>query len=66
MNRIPTQDLRAAEPLNAFYFAPAAKLNSQSLSTIFSTHPSLEKRIEQLNKIQLELGQPGPDPRSLK
>src|SRR5580693_424223 len=26
MNRIPTQDLRAAEPLNAFYFAPAMKL----------------------------------------
>jgi len=66
MNRIPTQDLRAAEPLNAFYFAPAAKLNGQSLATIFSTHPSLDKRIEQLNKIQLELGQPGPDPRSLK
>jgi heat shock protein HtpX len=66
MNRIPTQDLRAAEPLNAFYFAPAAKLNGQSLANIFSTHPSLEKRIEQLNKIQLELGQPGPDPRSLQ
>jgi heat shock protein HtpX len=65
MNRIPTQDLRAAEPLNAFYFAPAAKLNGQSLSNILSTHPSLEKRIAQLNKIQLELGQPGPDPRSL-
>src|SRR6202012_124813 len=27
MNRIPTQDLRAAEPLNAFYFAPAMKMN---------------------------------------
>ena len=66
MNRIPTQDLRAAEPLNAFYFAPAAKLNGQSLSNILSTHPSLEKRIAQLNKIQLELGQPGPDPRSLQ
>ncbi len=65
MNRIPTQDLRAAEPLNAFYFAPAVKLGGRSLSNVFSTHPSLEKRIEQLNKIQLELGQPGPDPRSL-
>jgi heat shock protein HtpX len=62
INRIPTQDLRSAEPLNAFFFAPAAKLNGQSLANIFSTHPSLEKRIEQLNKIQLELGQPGPDP----
>jgi len=61
MAQIPTQDLRAAEPLNAFYFAPAMKLNGPaSLSTIFSTHPSLEKRIEQLEKIQRELGQAGP------
>jgi heat shock protein HtpX len=65
MSRIPTQDLRAAEPLNAFYFAPAMKLDAgASLSAIFSTHPSLEKRIEQLNKIQLELGQPS-DPRGI-
>ena len=61
MAQIPTQDLRAAEPLNAFYFAPAMKLNGgASLSTLFSTHPSLEKRIEQLEKIQRELGQAGP------
>ena len=61
MARIPSQDLRAAEALNAFYFAPAMKLNGgASLSTLFSTHPSLEKRIEQLEKIQRELGQAGP------
>jgi heat shock protein HtpX len=75
MNRIPTQDLRAAEPLNAFYFAPAMKLTrgggdggggGRSLSALFSTHPSLEKRIEQLSKIQRELGQVGQDPRGLK
>jgi heat shock protein HtpX len=71
MNRIPTQDLRAAEPLNAFYFAPAMKLSGgrgggASLSTLFSTHPSLDKRIEQLSKIQRELGQPGAEPRGLK
>ena len=67
MNRIPTQDLRAAEPLNAFYFAPAMKLSGgASLSAAFSTHPSLEKRIEQLTKIQRELGQPGADPRGIR
>jgi heat shock protein HtpX len=71
MNRIPTQDLRAAEPLNAFYFAPAMKLSGgrgggPSLSTLFSTHPSLDKRIEQLSKIQRELGQPGAEPRGLR
>jgi len=67
MNRIPTEDLRAAEPLNAFYFAPAMKLTGgKSLSKIFSTHPSLEKRVEQLSKIQRELGQTGPGPRGLR
>ncbi len=68
MSLIPTQDLRAAEPLNAFYFAPAMKLQGggASLSALFSTHPSLDKRIEQLTKIQRELGQPGADPRSLR
>jgi heat shock protein HtpX len=66
MNRIPTQDLRSAEALNAFYFAPAMRLNAgKSLSGLFSTHPSLEKRIEQLTKIQLELGQVSSDPRGI-
>jgi heat shock protein HtpX len=63
MSQIPTQDLRSAEPLNAFFFAPAMKLTrsgGKSPSMIFSTHPSLEKRIEQLDKIQRQLGQVNP------
>jgi heat shock protein HtpX len=63
MAYIPNQDLRAAEPLNAFYFAPAMKLTGgggPSLSALFSTHPSLEKRLDQLAKIQRQLGQPTP------
>ena len=60
MNRIPTRDLRAAEPLNAFYFAPAMRLQAgKSLSTIFSTHPSLERRLAELDKIQQQLGKAG-------
>jgi heat shock protein HtpX len=57
MARIPTRDLRAAEPLNAFYFAPAfsKKAGELSLSAIFSTHPSLEKRLKQLDKISQQL-----------
>ena len=55
--RIPTRDLRAAEPLNAFYFAPAlsATQGQVTLSTIFSTHPSLEKRLAALEKISKQL-----------
>ncbi|MBO0804008.1 MAG: zinc metalloprotease HtpX [Nocardiopsaceae bacterium] len=62
MSQIPDQDLRAAEPMNAFFFAPALNLRKKqaSLSTMFSTHPSLEKRIEQLDKIQRQLGQVDP------
>jgi heat shock protein HtpX len=58
MARIPTKDLRAAEPLNAFYFTPAFSRRSGelSLSAIFSTHPSLDKRLRQLDKISKQLG----------
>ncbi len=60
MGRIPTQDLRTAEPLNAFFFAPAMKLNAKtSMSTIFSTHPSLERRLAELDKVQAQLNRAG-------
>jgi heat shock protein HtpX len=57
MAKIPTHDLRSAEPFNAFFFTPALA-NGLSISSLFSTHPSLEKRLEQLAKISVELGQP--------
>jgi heat shock protein HtpX len=60
MASIPTQDLRKQEPLNAFYFAPALKPNGKSLGNLFSTHPSLEKRIEELAKVQRQLSQNTP------
>jgi heat shock protein HtpX len=63
MNGIPNQDLRQAEPLNAFYFAPAMKLNGQSLANVFSTHPSLDKRLAQLDQIQRQLNELAPDKR---
>ena len=56
--RIPTRDLRASESFNAFYFTPAIAKNGVSLSTIFSTHPSLDQRLDQLAKIESELGKP--------
>ena len=61
INKIPTKDLRTAEPLNAFFFAPAAHLTvsggKKSLAQIFSTHPSLERRLAELDKIQQQLNQ---------
>ena len=56
MSAIPTRDLRQAQALNAFYFAPALKADTVSLSTIFSTHPSLERRLQQLSEISSQLG----------
>jgi heat shock protein HtpX len=55
--KIPSRDLRTAEPLNAFFFAPAMSLRGggTSLSTIFSTHPSLERRLAELDKVQAQL-----------
>ena len=63
MARIPTRDLRQAEPLNAFYFTPAfsGKKGQTSLSNMFSTHPSLEKRLAQLDKIAKQLGSSAGD-----
>jgi len=56
MSAIPTKDLREAQALNAFYFAPAFKADTMTLSTIFSTHPSLERRLQQLSEISAQLG----------
>jgi len=56
MAQIPTQDLRHAEPFNAFFFAPALAPGF-SLSSLFSTHPSLTQRLEQLAELSVQLSQ---------
>jgi heat shock protein HtpX len=57
--RIPTKDLREAAPLNAFFFAPAlsAQQAQSKFGELFSTHPSLDKRLAQLAKISEQMGQ---------
>jgi heat shock protein HtpX len=55
MGRIPTEDLRRAQPFNAFFFAPALA-PGESLSRLLSTHPTLEQRLDQLGRISAELG----------
>ncbi|MGA2520562.1 MAG: zinc metalloprotease HtpX [Acidimicrobiales bacterium] len=57
MSRIPTRDLRSAEHFNAFFFTPALS-NGTSLSSLFSTHPPLQKRLDQLAKLEAEMNQP--------
>jgi heat shock protein HtpX len=52
----PQRDLRATQTMNAFFIAPAVK--GLSLSTLTSTHPSLEQRLDQLARIATELGRP--------
>ncbi|MFB8775290.1 zinc metalloprotease HtpX [Streptomyces broussonetiae] len=54
--RIPTRDLRTAQAFNAFYFTPALG-REPSLARLFSTHPTLEQRLEQLGRMSAELGE---------
>ncbi len=53
MDRVPTEDLRKAEGMNAFYIIPA--ISKSSIMALFSTHPSLEKRVAALEKISREM-----------
>ncbi|MEW9548830.1 zinc metalloprotease HtpX [Nonomuraea sp. NPDC050783] len=55
MARIPTRDLREAAPFNAFYFAPALS-GGRPVASLFSTHPPLERRLDQLAAISRQLG----------
>jgi heat shock protein HtpX len=54
MERIPTRDLRASEGMNAFFILPAVA-KGFSLSSLVSTHPPTEKRIERLMAMQAEI-----------
>jgi heat shock protein HtpX len=53
MQRTPTQDLRAAGELNAFFIVPASVKNS--VYTLFATHPPMDKRIEALSRLEAQL-----------
>jgi len=53
MGRIPRTDLRKAETMNAFFFVPA--LAGGTAASLFSTHPTLERRLDALNKLEREL-----------
>ncbi|WP_020573319.1 zinc metalloprotease HtpX [Actinopolymorpha alba] len=54
--QIPTQDLRRAQPAQAFFFAPAAA--GKSLGNLLATHPPTEQRLARLAQVSAELGKP--------
>jgi heat shock protein HtpX len=51
--RIPDRDLRQAQGVSALMIMPA--LRGESAMEIFSTHPSLEHRIERLQRMQRQM-----------
>ena len=56
MFRIPQRDLREVEGMNAFFIIPAGVKGS--VSSLFMTHPPLEKRLAALAEIAREMGRP--------
>lgn len=52
-SRIPDKDFRQAQSVNALFIVPALK--GDGLATLFSTHPSLEKRLAQLQEMQQQM-----------
>jgi heat shock protein HtpX len=53
MERIPSQDMRTAEGMSAFFIIPAR--TKKSLMNLFSDHPPLEKRLDALNRLESQL-----------
>jgi heat shock protein HtpX len=56
MQRVPDQDLRQAERMNAFFIVPTSV--KSSIHTLFLTHPPMEKRIAALQRMESQLQAP--------
>ena len=56
MQKVPDQDLRQAERMNAFFIIPTSV--KSSIHTLFLTHPPMEKRIEALQRLEAQLQAP--------
>jgi len=53
MERVPTQDLRKAEAMSAFFIVPAR--TKQSVMNLFADHPPLEQRLAALERRESQL-----------
>src|SRR5690606_11118859 len=53
VQRIPDQDLREVQGMNAFFIISA--VHGESVAELFSTRPSLERRLERLPNLAREM-----------
>ncbi|HEV3071258.1 MAG TPA: zinc metalloprotease HtpX [Solirubrobacteraceae bacterium] len=53
IERVPSEDLRKAEGMSAFFIIPARA--KKSLLNIFADHPPLEQRLAALNRLETQL-----------
>jgi heat shock protein HtpX len=53
MERIPSQDMRTAEGMSAFFIIPARA--KKSLMNVFADHPPLEQRLAALERLESQL-----------
>jgi heat shock protein HtpX len=53
MERVPSQDLRRAEGMSAFFIIPARA--KKSMMNIFADHPPLEQRLAALERLEAQL-----------
>lgn len=53
MRRAPARDLREVEGLNAFFIIPA--ISGDALTSLFSTHPPVQKRVEKLMEMEASM-----------
>ncbi|HOP66362.1 MAG TPA: zinc metalloprotease HtpX [Methanoregulaceae archaeon] len=53
MDQVPARNKQMIESANAFFIIPA--LSGRTLMELFSTHPPLEKRIANLEKVEMEI-----------
>ena len=54
MDLIPPEYKKEYEGMNAFFIYPA--ISGETIASLFSTHPPVEKRIERLKRIAMEMG----------
>ena len=57
IERVPSQDLRSAEAMSAFFIVPARA--KKSLMNLFADHPPLEQRLAALERLESQLQSAG-------